>query len=72
MFFITGSFTNPVTLGAGGGGEGRAPPPAPAVVRLNFLADIFGSSEGTDVFGKEAIKSQSGFQRETLTAPKLW
>lgn len=43
-----------------------------AVERLNFLADIFGSSEGTDVFGKEAIKSQSRFQKETLTAPKLW
>lgn len=32
---------------------------APANACLDFLADIFGSSEGTDVFGKEAIKSQS-------------
>lgn len=32
---------------------------APANVSLDILADIFGSSEGTDVFGKEAIKSQS-------------
>lgn len=31
----------------------------PANVCFDFLADIFGSSEGTDVFGKEAIKSQS-------------
>lgn len=31
----------------------------PSDVRLDFLADIFGSSEGTDVFGKEVIKSQS-------------
>lgn len=38
---------------------GEAPGEAAANVRLNFLADIFGSSEGTDVFGKEAIKSQS-------------
>lgn len=30
-----------------------------ANVCVDFLADIFGSSEGTDVFGKEAIKSQS-------------
>lgn len=33
-------------------GEEEAGPPAN--VCLNFLADIFGSSEGTDVFGKEA------------------
>lgn len=36
------------------GGQEGAPP-----MGLDFLADIFGSSEGTDVFGKEAIKSQS-------------
>lgn len=34
------------------------PPPWPYMC-LNLLADIFGSSKGTDVFGKEAIKSQS-------------
>lgn len=33
---------------------------------LDFLADIFGSSKGTDVFGKEAIKSRSSSQEERL------
>lgn len=36
---------------------------------LNLLADIFGSSKGTDVFGKEAIKSQSWFQRQLWPLP---
>ncbi len=57
-FSVTWSFINWVS------------PPLPMC--LGFLADIFGSSEGTDVFGKEAIKSQSWFQKESLTAPKLW
>lgn len=33
--------------------------PTSANMCLDLPADIFGSSKGTDVFGKEAIKSQS-------------